>query len=320
MTSSSKPASIIVVGSANQDYIVRVSAPPGPGETTLAKSLEKQPGGKGANQAVAAARLRGNVRFVASVGDDADGSFLLRALRSEGVDTSNVEIISRERTGLALVSVYDSGENSITVIPGSNFSLTAERVRATVTRLAREADRSITLVQAEVLPEIIAAALRSAAAAGSRPVMNLAPFQPLEPELLALCDPLVVNEAEASALVGWEVYDAPTAARAVEQLRNAVRSVVVTIGAEGACWGDASSGGHIPAPLVPRVVDTTGAGDGFVGALAVLLADGASLAEAVSAGVKAGTFAVQSVGAQSSYATLTDLGLSKREDAAPSRM
>ena len=309
MTNTSRPAHIIVVGSANQDYIVRVAVPPGPGETVLAQSLVRQPGGKGANQAVAAARLSGNVSFVASVGDDADGSTLLRELRSEGVDTSNVEIINRGRTGLALVSVYDSGENSITVVPGTNFALTPERVRRTVERLVAEAGSAVAVVQAEVLPEIIETTLRTAAGSGARCILNLAPYQPIETDLLALCDPLVVNEAEASALVGWSVHDAGSAARAVEQLRGASPSVVVTIGPGGACWADETGGGHVPAPDGVPVVDTTGAGDAFVGALAAQLARGVSLGDAVEAGVKAGTFAVGSPGAQSSYPTLMDLDL-----------
>ena len=309
MNNTSTPVPIIVVGSANQDYIVRVAVPPGPGETVLGRSLLKQPGGKGANQAVAAARLRGDVHFVAAVGDDGDGAFLLRELRSEGVDTSNVEIINRGRTGLALVWVYDSGENSITVIPGSNFTLTAERVGRTVTRLTRAAGGAVMVVQGELLPEVITAALVAADSAGARGILNLAPYQPLPNEILALCDPLVVNEIEASALVGWGVRDVPTAARAADQLRRVARSVVITIGAEGAYWADATSAGHVAAPIATNVVDTTGAGDAFVGALASFIAKGESLSRAVEVGVLAGSFAVKSPGAQSSYPTLADLDL-----------
>lgn len=300
---------LIVVGSANQDYIVRVPTPPGPGETVLALSLLKQPGGKGANQAVAAARLGGDVSFVASVGDDDDGAQLIRQLRSEGVDTANVEIISRGRTGLALVSVYDSGENSITVVPGTNFALTSDRVRRTVGRVAHETGAAIMIAQAEVLPEIFAAAIRAAEAAGARVIFNLAPFQPVDGELLAVCDPLVVNEAEASGLLGWAVHGAAGAERAVSELRGRARSVVVTVGAEGACWGDERSSGHTPAEAGVDAVDTTGAGDAFVGAVAVELARGATLEQAVVVGVRAGTFAITSPGAQSSYASRADLGL-----------
>jgi ribokinase len=305
-----RPARIVVVGSANQDYIVGVEAPPGPGETVMATSLLIQPGGKGANQAVAAARLRGDVSLVACVGDDADGALLIRELRSEGVDTTDVEIIGRERTGLALVSVWASGENSITVVPGTNYSLTPERVRRAVTRTAgdHEGARAIVVAQAEVLPEIIGAAVAAAADAGARMVLNLAPFQPLPAGLLAGCDPLVLNEAEASGLLGWPVRGAEAAGRAVEELRSRTRSVVVTVGAEGACWADAAGAGHVPAPTGAAVVDTTGAGDAFVGALAACLAAGQSLREAVRTGVLAGTFAVSSPGAQSSYPTPADLG------------
>lgn len=302
-------APIIVLGSANQDYIIRVAAPPTLGETVLATGLLKKPGGKGANQAVAAARLQGNVSFVACVGDDDDGALLIRELRSEGVDTTNVEMINRERTGLAIVTVFDSGDNSVIVVPGSNFALTAQRVRTTVSRLA--VPGAVLVIQAELRADIIRTALETAEQAGIRSIFNLAPYQPTSAELLAICDPLVVNETEASALVGWQVRDVQSAATAVEQLRRAVRSVVITIGPGGACWADQESSGHLPAPIAPAVVDTTGAGDAFVGALATFLARGANVGEATAVGVRAGTYAVGSLGAQSSYPTRSDLGLAE---------
>ncbi|CAA9402748.1 MAG: Ribokinase [uncultured Propionibacteriaceae bacterium] len=307
MTRATGSPPVIVVGSANQDYIYRLAVPPGIGETVLARSLLKQPGGKGANQAVAAARLHGNVSFVACVGDDDDGASLIRELRSEGVDTSNVEIIHQGRTGLALVAVYDSGDNAITVIPGSNFSLTAGRVSATVSRIASAG--GVMVVQAELQTEIIGAAIRTAEDSGVRAIFNLAPYQPLPADLLAICDPLVVNETEASSLVGWPVRDPSSAARAAKQLRHLTRSAVITLGAAGAYFIDRESTGHVPAPIASRVVDTTGAGDAFVGALATFLARGESFRKAVHVGVLAGTFAVGSPGAQSSYPTLADLNL-----------
>ena len=312
-TVGKRRAGIIVVGSANQDYIVRVATPPRPGETVLASNLQKQPGGKGANQAVAAARLGGDVSLVASVGDDADGAELIRALRSEGVNTANVEIISRGRTGLALVSVYDSGENSITVVPGTNFSLTSDRVRRTITRVVAETGAAIMVCQGEVLTEIISTAIISAEAVRARVILNLAPFRPLEAELLAVCDPLVLNEVEASGLLGWEVQGADEAMRAVREFRGKARSVVITVGAQGAYWADAQGEGHVPAPSGSNVVDTTGAGDAFVGALAVMLGLQSSLEQAVSVGVQAGTYAVSSPGAQSSYPSRSDLGLGSNQ-------
>ena len=205
MQTPDTPAGLIVVGSANQDYIVRVSELPRAGETVLAQSLLNQPGGKGANQAVAAARLRASVCFIACVGDDADGSLLLRQLRSEGVDTTHIEILDRGRTGVALVSVMDSGENAITVVPGANFALTPARVTTAIGK--RAAESTVLVIQAEVLPEIIEEAIVAAEAHGLRSILNLAPYQPIASSILALCDPLIVNEAEASSLVGWDVHD-----------------------------------------------------------------------------------------------------------------
>jgi ribokinase len=314
MSTRHSPAVIVVVGSANQDYIVRVAKPPEPGETVLATTLLTQPGGKGANQAVAAARLRGNVSFVGAVGDDADGASLLRELRAEGVDTTNVEIINRVRTGLALVSVFDNGENSITVVPGTNFALTSERVSRAIKRIAHDSDSTVMVVQAELLPEIIESAVQTASDVGARSILNLAPYQPLSAEVIAQCDPLVVNESEASSLVGWKVHDVATAALAASQIVKSTRSVVITIGAQGAYWSDSTDAGHVPAPMVTDVLDTTGAGDAFVGALAAQIAGGESLKRAVEVGVLAGSFAVRRPGAQSSYATETELSLDAVDD------
>jgi ribokinase len=302
------PSTIIVVGSANQDYLVRVSSRPGPGETVIADSLLCQPGGKGANQAVAAARLGGHVSFVGCVGDDADGSNLLTALRTEGIDTSQVRVLAHQRTGLALISVDDRGENSITVVPGTNYALDARQVQSSIEQVAGQAGSAVVLVQAEVPTAVIAAVLATATAIGSRCIFNLAPFQPLDPATLAGCDPLVVNEVEAAAWVGWPVDDIAAAQQAAEQIQTVCRSVVVTLGPQGAWWADANGVGLVRAEVVDPV-DTTGAGDAFMGALAVFLAAGYPLATAVTVAVRAGTYAVRSPGAQSSYPKLAELGL-----------
>jgi len=303
--SARRRGSVVVVGSANVDHLLRVPRLPAPGETVLAHGGTRQPGGKGANQAVAAARLGAAVVFVGCVGDDEDGVLVLDALRAEGVDASEVEVVGGERTGLALVCLLDGGENAITVVPGANGALPAARAAGVVHRLARPG--GVVVVQAEVPPEVVAAALRSAQDAGARGVLNLAPYTPLDPQVLRLADPLVVNEAEASAMVGWDVPDAAGAARAAADLRERARSVVITLGAGGASWADAEGAGHAPAPAVSAVVDTTGAGDAFVGALAARLAVGDGLADAVAVGVRCGSFAVTAVGAQSSYPVLADV-------------
>ena len=297
-------APVLVIGSANLDYIVKVAAPPGPGETVLARTMIKHPGGKGANQAVAAACLGADVKFMGCVGDDDDGQQLLRALRVENVDTSAVEIVAGEPTGLALVSVFDNGENSITVVPGANHSLQPARVRRGISNDDRASH--VIVLQAEVKLEIIDAAV-SAAAGSHRVVLNLAPYRAVSEQTLSACDPLVVNQSEAAAMVGFPIPDYETARRALAIIGRSVRSAVITLGGMGACWADGSGMGHVPAPSVDAVVDSTGAGDAFVGALAAEVASGSSLERATMIGVLAGTFAVTRFGAQASYPMRSDL-------------
>ena len=306
-----KSERIIVVGSANQDYLLRVPSAPGPGETTIATGLTKQPGGKGANQAVAAARLGGDVHFVGAVGRDDDGATILRNLSTDGVSIDDVRIIDQQPTGLALIWVEDGGENSITVVSGANATVTAERASSTVTRLAGEG--SIVVVQGELSRDVIETTVRAASEAGARIILNLAPFLEVDAAALALADPLVLNETEAGQLLGAPVPDASAVLAARDRLLAIAPSVVVTLGGEGAVWSargdDGPAGGHVPAEKVATVVDTTGAGDAFVGALAYALAGSAALADAVRLGARAGSFAIGGVGAQKSYARASDLGL-----------
>jgi ribokinase len=284
----------------------KVAAPPAPGETVLAKNMIKHPGGKGANQAVAAARMGARVRFIGCVGDDDDGALLMRELRAEDVDTTAVEIISHVRTGLALVSVFDSGENSITVVTGANFSLQPARVKRAIAAEGKQT--AVVVLQGEVKGEIIDAAVLAAELVGARTVLNLAPYRQLSEQTLSACNPLVVNQSEAASMVGFQIADAEAALRALDVLLLSVRSAVITLGAAGACWAEAAGRGQVPAPEVDAVVDTTGAGDAFVGALAAELSAGLSLKEATETGVRAGSFAVARFGAQSSYPARSELG------------
>lgn len=290
---------VIVVGSANQDYVISTDALPTAGETRLAQDLQKLPGGKGANQAVAAARLEAEVALVGAVSDDSDGAFIIRELRSEGIDTSEIEITTSERTGMAIVSVLPGGENSVIVVPGANFTLTADRVERAVSRLASA--ESIVLVQGEIPVAAMEAAVRAAEAAGARAVVNLAPYVKLSPEILALADPLVVNEVEAAALTGYVINGTELAQTAAQGLAGRARSVVITLGAAGASWATQESSGIVPALPVADVVDSTGAGDAFIGALAAMFTEGMSLEVAVRVGAEVGALAVTRVGAQASY-------------------
>jgi ribokinase len=304
---------IVVVGSANQDYLVRVPRRPGGGETTIAERLVKQPGGKGANQAVAAARLGGAVTFVGAVGRDDDGASILRSLQKDGVSIDDVGIVDREPTGLALILVDDNGENSITVVSGANDTVTAERAAAVVQRLGGLG--AIVVLQGELPVDVVEETARAASAIGARVILNLAPYRAVSDDVLALADPVIVNETEAAQLSGGPVGSVEAALGAVEKLRSTTRSAVITLGSQGAVWavfeaGDASSEPqHVGAAETSDVVDTTGAGDAFVGALAFSLGTSDDLGRAVQLGARAGTFAIRGVGAQSSYARPADLGI-----------
>lgn len=290
---------VIVVGSANQDYVISIDALPAVGETRLAQSLQRFPGGKGANQAVAAARLGASVALVGAVGDDSDGALMIRELRAEGIDTSEIEISTSERTGMAIVSVLPGGENSIVVVPGANFTLTASRVKRAVKRLAKA--QSVVVVQGEVPLPAMEAAILAAEAEGARTVVNLAPYVDLPAETLALANPLVVNEVEAAALTGYVLTSPELAQKAVEDLARRTRSVIVTLGSTGVTWATQTDSGFVPALPVAQVVDSTGAGDAFTGAVAAMFTEGMDLQDAVRVGVEVGALAVTRVGAQASY-------------------
>lgn len=285
---------IFVVGSLNADLVVGVERRPRPGETVLGDDLRVGPGGKGANQAVAAARFGGRTQMLGRVGADEHGRMLVDSLAAAGVDTRHVRTADGRPTGAALITVTRDGENEIVVSPGANATVTGDDVRAAEADLRAAA---VLLCQLELGVEVVAAASRVAAASGVRVVLNAAPPRWLPDDVLAACDPLVVNVHEANHLLGSDLpaEQMPRAARGL--LALGPRSVIVTLGAGGALWADGSGGAHVPARSV-AVVDTTGAGDAFVGSLAVRLAGGAGLDEATAYAVRAGTAAVQVDGAQ----------------------
>ncbi|GAA3151989.1 ribokinase [Kribbella aluminosa] len=294
-------ANVIVVGSANQDYVMTTDALPAAGETLLARTFQKFPGGKGANQAVACARLGAQVGFVGAVGDDDDGALMIRELRSEGIDTSEIEITTSERTGMAMVSVLPEGENAITVVPGANFTLAPERVARAVERLITDDSVVVVVVQGEIPVESIAASVVAASKAGARAVVNLAPFVELPAETLQAADPLIVNEVEAAFLTGYVIDSSARAQEAAEDIARQAKSAVITLGAAGASWAVAGASGIVPGLPVAEVVDTTGAGDAFIGAIAAMFTEGRELESAVRVGVEVGALAVARVGAQASY-------------------
>ena len=291
---------VFVMGSINQDFVLKVERRPEPGETVTNAELSTHNGGKGANQAAAAALLGASVTILGRVGDDEFGEPLVQALQEKGIDTSLVERASGESTGAAFITVTPDGENAITVAPGANRSLTPEDVDAAADAIG---EARVFVAQMEIPVQSVLRAVEVAAGKGTRALVNLAPTFEVPRELLERLDPLVVNEHEAAFLLGREVEGVKGAlAAAPELLSSGPRSAVITIGEDGAVLADGESVENLPAPEV-EVVDTTGAGDAFVGALATRIARGASLRDAVAYAVRAGAAAVTKEGAQSALPT-----------------
>ena len=293
-------ADVFVVGSINQDFVLSVERRPAPGETVTDARLATHNGGKGANQAAAAALLGAGVTFLGRVGDDGFGEPLVRALAEKGVDTSLVEEVPDASTGTAFITVTPDGENAITVAPGANRRLTVEDVDAASGTIG---EAKVLVVQMEIPARVVRRAVEVAAANETRALVNLAPPFEIPQALLEKLDPLVLNEHEAAFLLGKSVEGVDGALSAVSELWNlGPRSVVVTVGEEGAVFSQGESAEHLTAPRV-EVVDTTGAGDAFVGALAARLADDAPLEDAVAYAVRAGAAAVTKEGAQGALPT-----------------
>ncbi|MCE7000994.1 ribokinase [Saccharothrix sp. S26] len=278
---------VLVLGSANADLVVAVPRRPAGGETVLGGDVDVLPGGKGANTAVAAARLGAEVAFVGAVGGDEYGELLRGSLTSSGVRTDFVRTSARP-TGLAYITVTPDGENSIVVSPGANSDLGASDVDA-----VRWDGVSVLVCSLEVPVPTVVHAVRTAAARGVRPVLNLSPVVEVPAPTLASLDPLIVNEHEAASLA--PSFDG--------LLALGPKSAVVTLGARGAAVVTPGGVVEVGAPEV-SVVDTTGAGDAFAGALAVGLAGGSSLVDAARFAARVAALSVTSAGAQPSYPTL----------------
>ncbi|MDM4764941.1 ribokinase [Pelomonas sp. SE-A7] len=291
MKLSSKPA-VVVVGSLNMDMVAHSRRLPAPGETLVGHDFVMAPGGKGGNQAVAAARLGASVAFVSHVGTRQHGEALLQALRDEGINTSGCAVDPLALPGIAVIMVAsEGGENSIVYVPGSNALLNAADVQASAQLLQ---SARVVVAQLEVPMPAIAEAFALARAAGVTTVLNAAPALAVDAGLLALSDWLVVNETEARQMSGKA--DAAEAAKAL--LQRGPRAVLVTLGSQGALLVDAS-GEHRVAAQAVKAIDTVGAGDTFVGGLATGLAEGMSPLDAVRLGQAAAAIAVSRSGVQS---------------------
>ncbi|WP_416418611.1 ribokinase [Paenarthrobacter aromaticivorans] len=312
---SARTAGIVVVGSLNADLTIYCDRLPKPGETVHGNGFAVNPGGKSANQAVAASRLGAQVSLVGAVGDDANGSMLLESTADAGVDVTRVRR-SDAATGVAVISVDASGENSIIISAGANGTLTPADVRAAADTIN---DAAVVCLCLEVAIDTVIAAAQAGHDAGATVVLNLSPYAEV-PEILAeLSDVLLVNAHEASLFLGGEadVPDADAEAEAWEPVRSqfadrGLQRVLVTLGAHGSVVLDSLARGtqdQITRIAATRVsaVDTTGAGDAFTGAVAARLAAGESLADAASFASVAAALAATKKGTQSAYPTLAQV-------------
>ena len=296
---------IIVVGSANTDMVVKIDKHPLPGETRLGGDFFMNAGGKGANQAVAAARLGGNVAFVAKVGNDIFGKQTLDGLTNENIDTSHVFIDETSPSGTALIIVNAAGENSIVVASGANAKLSVEDVSS----LTDLADAAFILMQLETPIETISAVIESAKKNDIHVILNPAPAQQLSNTILQGLFLLVPNETEASILTGISVTDLATASKAADVLlQKGVSHVIITLGKQGAYFKSPFRELLVPAPIV-TAMDTTAAGDTFCGAITVALSEGKDWEDAMRFAIAAASLSVTRMGAQASVPFRNEINL-----------
>ncbi len=295
---------ILVVGSSNTDLIIKVAHIPKPGETILGGEFARAAGGKGANQAVAAARAGGAVTFIARVGCDGNGEQALAGFAADGINVKHVIRDPSRPSGVALILVDRNGENCIAVASGANDRLSPADVHKSKEAFRRA---QVVLLQLETPLPTVAACVALAAAAGERVVLNPAPARPLPAQLLTRVYLLTPNESEAELLTGLAVTNEATAARAADKLRTrGVQNVVITMGARGAFVAGKDVQQMIPGIKV-HAVDATGAGDIFNGALVVALAEGLPLLEAAQFASAAAAISVTRFGAQPSAPTRSEI-------------
>lgn len=291
---------LVVLGSVNADHVLQVPSFPRPGETLLGRNYQVIPGGKGANQAVAAARLGADVCFIASVGDDAFGQNMLDRFRADGIDISKLHVQLQIPTGIAMIQVADSGENSICLSAEANDALTEELVNLNIETIT-QADTL--LLQLETPMDGVRRAVQAAQAAGTQVVLNPAPAQALDDQLLACVDIITPNETEAEVLTGVSVTDDLSAQLAANVLHEkGIDCVLITLGAKGV-WlsmkGDAVVS-ELIAGFRVHALDTTAAGDTFNAGLVTAMLEGKTIDEAIRFAHAAAAISVTRFGAQTS--------------------
>jgi len=295
---------IVVIGSTNTDMVIKSDHLPAPGETILGGDFLMNPGGKGANQAVAASRLGGDVAFISKTGNDIFGEQSVENLRREGVNTENMIVDPENPSGVALITVDSQAENCIVVAPGSNMTLKPDDIDKAFKQIGMA---EIVLIQLEIPIETVEYATLIAYRNNKKVILNPAPAQKLSDSILKTIYMLTPNETEAEILTGVKVSNTDTAEKAAQILKKkGVEIVIITMGANGAFIHTDSLSELIPAPEV-KAVDTTAAGDTFNGALAVAVSEGFNIREAVQFANKAASIAVTKFGAQASTPYRSDV-------------
>jgi ribokinase len=288
---------IIVIGSSNTDMVIKSKKLPSPGETILGGTFLMNPGGKGANQAVAAARLGGNVTFVTKTGNDMFGAEATQLFNKEHIDTRYIIKDDKNPSGVALINVDENGENCIVVASGSNGSLSANDINGEVFNTAAP---DLFLMQLEIPVSTVEFAAQKAVSRGNRVILNPAPAIQLSDDLLGCLYLITPNETEAELLTGIRVHDAASAKKAASKLLDkGVKNVIITMGASGAYLLSGAISKMISV-LPVKAIDTTAAGDVFNGALAVAVSEGQDLEDSVIFANKAASISVTRMGAQAS--------------------
>lgn len=288
---------LVVLGSVNADHVLQVPSFPRPGETLHGRNYQVIPGGKGANQAVAAARLNADVGFIASVGSDAFGINIIEEFKRDGIETTGVKVIEGRPTGIAMIQVADSGENSICISAEANADLTAESILGDLDAIAT-ADYLLTQLETPLCG--IQKAAQHAKEHNTQVILNPAPACELSDKLLELVDIITPNETEAEVLTGIAVTDQQTAQLAADKLhQKGIRTVMITLGAKGV-WVSENGDGRIVEGFRVEATDTTAAGDTFNGALVTGLIEGKELQQAIVFAHAAAAISVTRFGAQTS--------------------
>lgn len=295
---------IYVIGSSNTDMVVKAERLPQRGETIIGGKFFLNAGGKGANQAVAAARLGGNVTFVANVGNDLFGKQTIEQLKKENINTDFIHVDADEPSGVALINVDSKGENTIVVAPGANGKLNSDLLQSFFLQVKSPA---FVIVQLEIPFDTVAFIVKECSEKNISVILNPAPAAQLDDIILSRVSFITPNETEASLLCGFKVHDENSIRKTASYFHSkGIKNVIITLGERGAFWSDGKNSGFESVPKV-KAVDTTAAGDCFNGALAVALAEGKMIPEAVAFACRAASVSVTRLGAQASMPNRLEL-------------